>query len=808
MLIEKETFKEVFLEKLASMHGKTIEEATKIDQYITLGHIVREYLSKNWIATNRMYKEKCDKQVYYFSMEFLVGKMLHHNLLSLGIKEIVEQGLKELGVDLNDLFEQEPDAGLGNGGLGRLAADFLDSFAALHLPGHGCGIRYKYGLFEQKIVNGHQVELPDYWLREGNPWEVRKFDRAVEVRFGGNVYLEDLNGKFIVHHEGFEPVLAVPYDIPIVGYKNKNINNLRLWSAESAINDFDFHLINNKDYHKIIEYKKNTEAISEFLYPDDTYIEGKILRLKQQYFLVSAGIQSIIRRLKNKKHPLSELPNKVAIHINDTHPVLAIPELMRILMDIEGFEWDEAWHITTNTISYTNHTTLQEALEKWQIDIMKPLLPRIYMIIEEINERFCMDLWSRYPGEWSKIHEMAIIADGYVKMAHLAIVGSYSINGVSKLHSELLKKQVMNNFYLHTPYKFNNRTNGINHRRWLLMANPKLANAISEAIGTGWIDHPNELIYLHYFTKDSSFQEKVAKQKRNNKEVFAQYIMDKQGVVIDPESIFDVQIKRMHAYKRQLLNVFHIMDLYQRLRENPELDIVPRTFIFGGKAAPGYHLAKNVIKLINTVAGVVNQDKSIRDKIKVIFVENYGVSLAEKIIPAADISEQISTASKEASGTGNMKFMMNGAITIGTEDGANIEIKEEVGVENIFTFGLKTQEVLNFYQNGGYHARDLYNRDPRIKKLLDQLVNGFFVKEDVDFKTIYYSLLDRDEFFVLKDFTAYVDTQQKIDLAYRNREDWLYKSIINIAHSGRFSSDRTIWEYATGTWQIHPVVIT
>jgi len=808
MFVDKDSFKRAFLEKLENMHGKSIEDATKMDKYITLGHMIREYISKNWISTNENYRERGEKQVYYFSMEFLLGKLLKNNLVNLGIRELCEEGLKELGVNLVEIEEQEPDAGLGNGGLGRLAADFLDSMASRHYPGHGSGIRYKYGLFEQKFVNGHQVELPDYWLREGNVWEIRKIDRAVEVRFGGEVRVDDKDNKVSFIHENYEPVLAVPYDVPITGYHNKTINTLRLWSAESAIKDFDFYLLNKKDYHKIIDYKRSTEAISEFLYPDDSQREGKILRLKQQYFLVSAGVQSIIRRYKNKYSDLKNLPSKIAIHINDTHPVLAIPELMRILIDEEGFGWDTAWEITSNTISYTNHTTLSEALEKWPIDIFKQLLPRIFMIVNEINEQFCQQLWAKYPGDWKRIGDIAIIADGYVKMAHLAIVGSYSVNGVSKVHSEILKNQLMSPFYQIAPYKFNNKTNGITHRRWLLMANPELASKITDMIGSSWIEHPKDLIYLIHFAQDQGFQSDLAKIKQKNKNQLAKIIKEKSGINIDTQSIFDVHVKRMHAYKRQLLNIFHIMELYNQLKENPDLPIHPRTFIFGGKAAPGYHLAKNVIKLINSVADVVNNDRSIKDKIKIVFIENYGVSLAEKIIPAADISEQISTASKEASGTGNMKFMMNGAITLATIDGANIEIKNEVGDDNIFFFGLSPEEVLKYYQFGGYHSREFYNRDHRLKRLLDQLINGAFVKDDVDFKSIYYSLLDNDEFFVLKDFSAYVDIQKKIDIAYLDQYSWLKKSIYNIAHSGRFSSDRTIGEYANGIWGIRPVVIT
>jgi len=807
MFANKESFKKAFLEKLEYMHGKSLQETTLMDKYKTLSSMVRGSISKNWIATNQTYDQTAEKQVYYLSMEFLLGRLLKSYLINLGIRDICEEGLAELGVDLQKIEEQEPDPGLGSGGLGRLAADFLDSLASLQLPGHGCGIRYKYGQFEQRIVDGYQIEVHDYWLREGYAWEVRKFDRAKEVRFYGNVRMEYQEGKLNFIHENYAPVLAVPYDIPIVGYSNLTTNGLRLWSAESAIKGMDDQLLNHHDYHKIMEYKRNTEAISEFLYPDDSTDEGKILRLKQQYFLVSASIQSIVNRFKRNNSDIMDLPNKVAIHINDTHPALAIPELMRILMDENGLNWEEAWYIASNTISYTNHTTLSEAFESWSINLFRPLLPRIYMIVEEINERFCRELWNRYPGDWERISEMAIIGNGYIRMAHLAVVGSYSVNGVSKDHTEILKKNVMNKFYQITPYKFNNKTNGITHRRWLLSINPSLADTISQAIGTNWIKHPTELINLINFASDRGFQEQLFAIRKENKERLAKFIKEKNGILINPESIFDVQVKRMHAYKRQLMNVFHIMDIYNRLRNNPDLEIVPRTFIFSGKAASGYHLAKNVIKLINTVAETVNNDRKIKDKLKVVFLENYSVSLAERIVPATDISEQISTASKEASGTGNMKFMMNGALTIGTLDGANIEMSNAVGEENIFIFGLRSAEVLEYYQNNNYHPRDIYNQDPRIKLLLDQLINGFFMNCDVDFKTIYYSLLEHDYYFVLKDFAAYLQVHGELDNIFRRKADWLPKSIINIAHSGKFSSDRTISEYASGIWEIKPINI-
>lgn len=809
MFSDKDSFKQAFIERLETMHGKCLDETSAIDRYKTLGQMVREYSSKNWIATNAQYREKGAKRVFYFSMEFLLGRLMGNSLLNLGLRDMCQEGLRELGIDLAEIEDQESDAALGNGGLGRLAACFLDSLASLHFPADGYGIRYKYGLFEQKIVDGYQRELPEQWLNEGNVWEVRKSDSALEVRFGGEVRVSEVNNKLNFEHLNYESVLAVPYDIPVVGYQNKTVNNLRLWSAESTARDA--RLLNNlNSYARIVDYKNSVESISEYLYPDDTYNEGKRLRLKQQYFLVSAGVQSIVRYYKKwKLGPLADFPKKIAIHINDTHPVLAIPELMRILMDEEGLNWDEAWEITTKTMSYTNHTTLTEALEKWPVEIMKPLLPRIYMIIEEINERFCKGLWNRYPGEWDRIKDMAIIADNQVKMAHLAIVAAHSVNGVARLHTQILRKREMKNFADIFPQKFNNKTNGITHRRWLLWANPELARLVTETLGDSWIKHPTDLIGLMKFTRDRAFQEEVARVKLENKTRLAGLIKDKYGIVVDPASVFDVQIKRLHAYKRQLLNILHVMDLYNKLRENPNLDMVPRTVFFGAKAAPGYHLSKNIIKLINTVAARVNNDPKTADKLKIVFLENYRVTLAEQVIPAADVSEQISTASKEASGTGNMKFMMNGALTLGTLDGANVEIRDAVGNDNIFIFGLTAAEVTDFYERGGYNAWEMYLGDDRIRTVVDQLVNGFLPTGENEFSQIYHFLLsNNDEYFVLKDFAAYADAQLKIDHTYRNRQKWLEMCIVNIAHAGKFSSDRTIKDYASGIWDLYPVLIT
>lgn len=799
--IDKKTFKHDYIEKFREMHGKDLSEGTDNSRYEALGSLIRDYVVKKWINTNKGYNSTGEKQVYYFSMEFLLGRLLGNTLLNLGIREICKEGLKELGIDIEVLEALEQDQGLGNGGLGRLAACFLDSMASLNIPGHGCGIRYKYGFFEQKIINGSQVEAPDNWLRNGNVWEIKKPDKAQIVKFGGEVRVESVNGNLKFTHINYDPVLAVPYDIPVVGYENNVVNTLRLWSAEPVNNEFDFSSFNRGDYLKAIEYKNSVEAISQVLYPDDSLYEGKKLRLKQQYFFVSAGLQSIIKHHKKQGIDIRNIDEKIAIHINDTHPVLAIPELMRILMDEEGIAWYDAWRITTNTISYTNHTILSEALEKWPIDMFKKLLPRIYMIVEEINRRFCQELWNRYIGQWDKISKMAIISDGYVKMAHLAVVGSHSVNGVAKLHTEILKKQEMDNFYYMYPHKFNNKTNGITHRRWLIKSNPELTKLLKDTIGSSWIKHPTDMENFERFSEDKAVQQKLYEIKRNNKIKLANLIKEQQGITINPNSLFDVQVKRIHAYKRQILNCLRIMELYNRLTENPDLDIVPRTFIFAGKAAPGYYLAKKTIELITAVGDKINKDKRIKDKLKVVFLENYRVSLAESIIPAADLSEQISTTTKEASGTSNMKFMMNGAITIATLDGANIEIKDEVGEDNIVIFGLTEREVLDYYEKGGYSAWNICQGDERIKRLTNDLINGYYSQDKEKFKTIYEHLLTyNDEFFVLKDFDSYLRAQHRVDSLYRDFSKWQSMSIINIAHSGIFSSDRTIQEYATGIW--------
>lgn len=787
-------FKESFLLRLEMVSGKSFSESSARDHYQTLGNMIREFVSNDWITTNERYHAAKGKQVYYLSIEYLLGKLLRQNLINMGVEDIVQEGLLELGIDLSELEEIEADAGLGNGGLGRLAACFLDSLATLDLPGHGHGIRYKHGLFEQKIVDGYQVELPEQWLRSGNVWEIRKADLAVKIPFWGKVEARMENGRLVFQHLNAESVTAVPHDMPVIGYKSKTVNTLRLWNAEPA--QFPFH-------EDILKYKRETEMISEFLYPDDTHDDGKILRLKQQYFLVSASIQSILKVYRKQHGGLERLHEDVCIHINDTHPVLAIPELMRILIDEEGFDWDKAWHITKNTISYTNHTTLSEALEKWPIHIFRPLLPRIYMIVEEINERFCQELWDQTPGNWERIRNLAILADDYVKMAHLAIVGSFSVNGVAKLHTEILKKREMNQFYQLFPEKFNNKTNGIAHRRWLLKANPKLSALISESIGSSWTYSAEDLSRLLKYQHDHSFLDQLLKIKNENKQRLADIIFEKTGVSVDSNAIFDVQVKRLHAYKRQLLNVLHIMYLYNRMKEDSNFTIAPRVFIFGAKASPGYYYAKKIIKLINSVADKVNHDPKIGDKMKVIFLENYRVSLAEKIFPASDVSEQISTASKEASGTGNMKFMINGALTVGTLDGANIEIQELVGQDNIFTFGLTADEVLHYYHHGGYQSVEYYHHDSRIRHAVDQLVNGFFPDVHNEFEPIFDSLLEEnDQYFVLKDFASYAEIQRKIGEAYQDKNHWQKMSLNNIARAGYFSSDRTIKEYADGIWGI------
>ena len=799
--IDKNSFKRDYNNKFVQLHGKELKEGSNQQKYEALGSLVRDYVISTWMDTNKRYNQTGEKQVYYFSMEFLLGRLLGDFLLNLGIRDICKEALSELDIDLEEIENLEHDQGLGNGGLGRLAACFLDSMASLNIAGHGCGIRYKYGFFEQKIVDCQQVEASDNWLREGNVWEIKKQDKAEIVKFGGTIVSDYVNDKLTFTHVNYEPVLAVPYDTPIVGYENEVVNTLRLWSAEPVSNEFDFSSFSRGDFLKAISYKNSVEAISLVLYPEDSFYEGKMLRLKQQYFFVSAGIQSIVRHYKKHNGDIKLLDEKIAIHINDTHPTLAIPELMRILLDEEGLSWENAWRITQNTISYTNHTILAEALEKWPVDMFKSLLPRIYMIIEEINKRYCEELWNKYVGQWGKISRMAIIGDGYVRMANLAIVGSHSVNGVAKLHTEILKKKEMSDFYYLYPSKFNNKTNGITHRRWLIRSNPDLTKLLLDTIGDSFIKHPTDLENFKNYLNDRSVLKRLGEIKKGNKDKLAKEIYKSKGIVIDTNSIFDVQIKRIHAYKRQTLNCLRIMDLYNKLIDNPNLDIIPRTFIFAGKAAPGYYLAKNTIELICRVAETVNNDPRVNEKIKVVILENYQVSLAEKIIPATDLSEQISTTTKEASGTSNMKFMMNGAITIATLDGANIEIKDEVGEDNIVIFGLNAEEVLNYHKNGGYSSWDICNKDPRLQRVTNDLINGKYCRDKDRFRSIYENLLTyNDEFFVLKDFDSYLNAQERVNKLYIDKEKWQRMCGINIAHSGIFSSDRTIKEYATGIW--------
>lgn len=796
-------FRDAFVAKFEAVHGKTLDRAVDREKLHVLATLTKELVSQNMIKTHQQRVKDDPKQVYYLSVEFLLGRLLESNLVNLGIRDICAEALAQLGIELEVLLGVEEDAGLGNGGLGRLAACYLDSMAAMGLAGHGCGLRYRYGLFEQKIIGGYQHEYPDNWLRDrAYVWEYRRPEEKLPVRFGGTVRVQ-ANGKTRFIHEGYEQIIAVPYDVPIVGYKNGIVNTLRLWSAEVDVSRHICSTLPGADCNNVIGYKHGIESLTDLLYPDDTHYEGRLLRLKQQYFLVSASLQSIVRGFLQHHGDVGQLPGKIAIHINDTHPALAVPELMRILIDDCDLGWEEAWDITVHTMSYTNHTILPEALEKWPADMLGQLLPRIHMIICEINERTCRDLWTRYPGDWNRIRSMAVISDGQVHMAHLAIAGSHSVNGVAEIHTEILKKSVMSNFYSYVPGKFTNVTNGITHRRWLLTANPLLANLISSAIGSGWVEYPGELAQLVPLTKDPGFLEGLANVKRYNKLKLAQYIKANYNVVVDVNSIFDSHIKRIHAYKRQCLNVMHIMDLYNRLRDNPKLDVQSRTFIFGGKAAPGYYKAKKTIKLINTLADKINNDKSINGRLKVIFLENYNVSQAELIIPASDVSEQISTASREASGTGNMKFMMNGAVTIGTLDGANIEIRNCAGAGNIFIFGLSADEVLGYYRYGGYNPWDIYHSDSRVRTVIEQLVNGFFSVGPDEFRTHYDAFLHHgDEYFLLKDFAAYVEAQNHLDNTYRDQRRWQQMCLMNIAHSGWFSSDRTFSQYAADIWEM------
>ena len=805
MNLRKETFIEDYKRKMISLYRESVEQAGTTLKYLALGSLMMDYMASAWHDPEVKYEKEKRKQVYYFSMEFLIGRLMDAALINLGIKSVVEDGLKELGISLSALEEIEPDAGLGNGGLGRLAACFIDSMASLGIAGTGIGIRYRYGLFEQQIQNGYQIETPDNWLKIANVWETRRDDEACMVKFGGNVELnwrED--GRLFVNHKDYEPILAVPYDMPVPGFRNGTVNTLRLWSAETEGPGFNFAMFSKGDYEKATESLTAVNAITNVLYPDDSTERGKLLRLKQEYFFTSAGVQSIIRRMKQADVPLSNLHEYAAIHINDTHPALVIPELMRILIDEEGMEWDAAWNITVRTIAYTNHTILAEALEKWNVEMFRKLLPRIYMIVEEINKRFTREVSKQYNGDWNKLNSMSIIQDGVVKMAYLSIVGSHSVNGVAELHTEILKNQELKEFHEFYPGKFNNKTNGITHRRWLIEANPELSELMTETIGSGWQREAREIEKLRPYADDPAFLERVSAVKRKKKEQLSAFIKEKYDINIDPASIFDIQVKRLHMYKRQLLNIMHIMELYNRLCDDPSLNMTPRTFIFAAKAFPGYLLAKNTIKLICTVADKINRDPAVNQKMKVVFMPNYGVSLAQIMIPAGEVSEQISTASKEASGTGNMKFMMNGAVTIATLDGANVEIRREVGDENIVLFGLRSEEVIAYQKNKNYNAFDVIHSDPRLQRIIRQMQEGYFgLAPQHEFDMIVKHLTEEnDPYFTLKDFDAYVRAQDKINELYSNRAVWNKMAAVNIASSGVFSSDNTIRRYAAEIWNI------
>ena len=813
-MFKKEAFKKSVKDNVKFLYRKTIEEATQEQIFQAVSYSVKDVIIDNWLATQKAYDEQDPKIVYYMSMEFLMGRALGNNLINLCAYGEVKEALEELGFDLNCIEDQEPDPALGNGGLGRLAACFLDSLATLNYAAYGCGIRYHYGMFKQKIQNGYQIEVPDNWLKNGYPFELRRPEYAKEVHFGGYVRVEydpEKGGsKFI--HEGYQAVKAIPYDMPITGYDNDVVNTLRIWDAEPIV-DFELDSFDKGDYKKAVEQENLARNIVEVLYPNDNHYAGKELRLKQQYFFVSASLQAAIAKYKKKHGDIHKLYEKVTFQMNDTHPTVAVAELMRILMDEEGLGWDEAWEVTTKSVAYTNHTIMSEALEKWPIELFSRLLPRVYQIIEEINRRFILEIQAKYPGNYEKIKKMAIIYDGQVKMAHLAIAAGYSVNGVARLHTEILKNQELKDFYEMMPEKFNNKTNGITQRRFLLHANPLLADWITEHIGPDWVTDLPQLKKLAVYADDEKALQEFMNIKFKNKERLAKYILEHNGVEVDPHSIFDVQVKRLHEYKRQLLNILHVIYLYNQIKMHPEMEFYPRTFIFGAKASAGYATAKKIIKLINSVADVVNNDASINGKIKVVFIENYRVSNAEWIFAAADVSEQISTASKEASGTGNMKFMLNGAPTLGTMDGANVEIVEEVGAENAFIFGLSSDEVINYENTGGYDPNVIYNTDEEIRQVLMQLINGTFSNDTELFRDLYDSLLntkntDRaDRYFILADFRSYADAQKRVEAAYRDEKGWAKKALLNTACSGKFTSDRTIQEYVDDIWHLDKVIV-
>ena len=811
MEFDKEDFKKQVVSNVKNMYRKTIDEASKQQVFQAVAYTVKDYIIDRWIATHREFEKEDAKTVYYMSMEFLMGRALGNNMINLTCYKEVKEALDELGFDLNVIEDQEPDAALGNGGLGRLAACFLDSLSTLGYPAYGCGIRYRYGMFAQKIENGYQIEIPDDWLRDGNPFEIKRPEYAVEVKFGGYVrsYVDD-KGRNNFVQEGYQCVRAVPYDLPVVGYGNNIVNTLRIWDAE-PIQEFNLDSFDKGDYHKAVEQENLAKTICEVLYPCDDHYAGKELRLKQQYFFVSASVQRAVAKYKETHDDVRKLYEKICFQLNDTHPTVTVAELMRILMDDEKLTWDEAWEVTNKACAYTNHTIMAEALEKWPIELFSRLLPRIYQIVEEINRRFVEQVKKLYPGNQDKIAKMAIIYDGQVKMANLAIVAGFSVNGVAALHTEILEKQELKDFYEMMPEKFNNKTNGITQRRFLLHGNPLLADWVTRKIGDEWITDLSQIKKLAVYADDELSRQEFMQIKYQNKLRLAAYIKEHNGVDVDPRSIFDVQVKRLHEYKRQLLNILHVMYLYNQIKAHPDMDFYPRTFIFGAKAAAGYRRAKLTIKLINNVANVINNDKSIDGKIKVVFIENYRVSNAEIIFAAADVSEQISTASKEASGTGNMKFMLNGAMTLGTMDGANVEIVKEVGEENAVIFGLTAEEVIKYQNEGGYNPQDIFNNDQEIRQVLMQLINGFYSPEDPElFRDIYNSLLydaKPDVYFILKDFRSYADAQKKIEEKYRDSEGWARSVMLNTACSGKFSSDRTIEEYVRDIWHLDKVKV-
>ncbi len=807
----KEEFKKNVISNCKSLYRKNIEEANQQEVFQAVSYAVKDIIIDKWIATHKQYEKDDPKMVYYMSMEFLMGRALGNNMINLCAYDEIKEALDELGLDINVIEDQEPDAALGNGGLGRLAACFMDSLATLEYPAYGCGIRYKYGMFKQEIKDGYQVEVPDNWLKDGNPFEIKRSEYRYEVKFGGYVrsYRDEKTGRDMFVQEDYRSVIAVPYDIPVLGYGNNTVNSLRIWDAE-PVNTFNLNSFDKGDYQKAIEEENLAKNIVEVLYPNDNHYAGKELRLKQQYFFVSASVQRAVDRYKSMNNgDVKNLYKKVTFQLNDTHPTVAVAELMRILMDENGLEWDEAWDVTTKTVAYTNHTIMAEALEKWPIELFSRLLPRIYQIVEEINRRFVEEIKAKYPGDQEKVRKMAIIYDGQVKMANLAIVAGYSVNGVAKLHTEILKKQELRDFYEMMPEKFNNKTNGITQRRFLKHANPLLSDWITDKIGDGWVTDLSQLEKLMLYVDDPKAQQDFMQIKYKNKVRLAKYIKEHNGIDVDPNSIFDVQVKRLHEYKRQLLNILHVMYLYNQIKRNPDYDMVPRTFIFGAKAAAGYKIAKQTIKLINNVANVINNDASIKGKIKVVFIENYRVSNGEIIFAAADVSEQISTASKEASGSGNMKFKLNGAISLGTMDGANVEIVNEVGAENAQIFGLSSDEVIRFENEGGYDPMEIFNNDQEIRDVLMELINGKYSPEDTEmFRDIYNSLLNNDggrradTYFILKDFRSYAEAQRKIDERYRDTNGWAKTVMTNTAKAGKFSSDRTIEEYATEIWHL------